>query len=266
MRALLLCAVLGLPVVTLAAAPPTPPPAADPNPVPPPPPPPASTTAEAECFPQCRSGFFCYQGQCRSACNPPCASGQVCTANGTCEGDAPVDDSTARRTRAGPKGSDVSSDGVKAPPGFHFEVQRRKPMLITGVALFGGGYVLSLLMTSWGYLFAGLGGTSSEVSFANRTRGLYFLGLIPVAGPVLTQVALASSVGYRGDNRFYEYVFTVASTALQVTGIVLAALGFRSRETLVKDEYAASKPPALRFSFAPMAPGAALGFTFRVEN
>ena len=30
------------------------------------------------CVPACRSGFICVQGQCRSACNPPCDAGQQC--------------------------------------------------------------------------------------------------------------------------------------------------------------------------------------------
>lgn len=45
-------------------------------------PPPAATTAE--CIPACRSGFFCYQGSCRSSCNPPCPAEDQCTSNGQC--------------------------------------------------------------------------------------------------------------------------------------------------------------------------------------
>lgn len=36
------------------------------------------------CVPQCRSGYVCYQGQCVSACNPPCAQGEQCTSDGQC--------------------------------------------------------------------------------------------------------------------------------------------------------------------------------------
>jgi hypothetical protein len=38
----------------------------------------------AACVPQCRSGFTCVSGQCVSSCNPPCSSGDVCTAAGEC--------------------------------------------------------------------------------------------------------------------------------------------------------------------------------------
>ena len=31
-----------------------------------------------ECFPQCRSGYICHDGECVSLCNPPCSQGEVC--------------------------------------------------------------------------------------------------------------------------------------------------------------------------------------------
>lgn len=42
---------------------------------------PPSTKA---CVPTCRAGFLCLQGQCVSACNPPCAANETCTPNGQC--------------------------------------------------------------------------------------------------------------------------------------------------------------------------------------
>ncbi len=39
---------------------------------------------QKECFPRCRQGYVCHQGNCVSACNPPCPQGQQCTAQGTC--------------------------------------------------------------------------------------------------------------------------------------------------------------------------------------
>jgi hypothetical protein len=82
-----------------------PPPAAQPAPaqpatpeadVPPPPPsyqspdaPPATAPAPAAgCIPECRSGFVCLEGQCVSACNPPCGAGQRCTAQRECVADS----------------------------------------------------------------------------------------------------------------------------------------------------------------------------------
>ena len=31
-----------------------------------------------ECFPQCRSGYICHDGECVSLCNPPCSQGEKC--------------------------------------------------------------------------------------------------------------------------------------------------------------------------------------------
>jgi photosystem II stability/assembly factor-like uncharacterized protein len=36
------------------------------------------------CFPQCRRGYICRNGQCVSLCNPPCPSGQECGDDGAC--------------------------------------------------------------------------------------------------------------------------------------------------------------------------------------
>lgn len=57
--------------------------AQQPPPLPPPLPPPSAATA-TECFPSCRTGYLCHQGQCLSRCNPPCAEGLVCLDSGEC--------------------------------------------------------------------------------------------------------------------------------------------------------------------------------------
>ncbi len=46
--------------------------------------PPLVPLAQPECFPKCRAGYMCQQGQCVSLCNPPCASNETCTENGAC--------------------------------------------------------------------------------------------------------------------------------------------------------------------------------------
>lgn len=45
---------------------------------------PMGPAAPAECFPSCRAGFVCHQGQCISACNPVCENGLLCSPQGTC--------------------------------------------------------------------------------------------------------------------------------------------------------------------------------------
>lgn len=51
--------------------------------------------AEEECLPACRRGYVCVRGECVSACNPPCADGEVCTEERECVPDTPVPGSGA---------------------------------------------------------------------------------------------------------------------------------------------------------------------------
>lgn len=37
-----------------------------------------------QCRPSCRTGYVCVDGECVSACNPPCAAEETCTAEGEC--------------------------------------------------------------------------------------------------------------------------------------------------------------------------------------
>ena len=36
---------------------------------------------QQSCYPPCRVGFICYNGQCVSECNPPCPAGTICKEN-----------------------------------------------------------------------------------------------------------------------------------------------------------------------------------------
>jgi len=44
----------------------------------------------ADCFPSCRSGFTCHEGQCVSLCNPVCGADERCNAAGECISQAVV--------------------------------------------------------------------------------------------------------------------------------------------------------------------------------
>ena len=44
----------------------------------------AEPAATPECVPACRPGYACAKGKCVSACNPPCAQGEICTAALAC--------------------------------------------------------------------------------------------------------------------------------------------------------------------------------------
>ena len=274
----IVCFTLGVallvPVASLAAPPPPPPPRPPPADLPPPPPPPPPAAA-IECFPACRTGFFCYQGQCRSACNPPCLAGEQCLDNGQCvlAGSVPppvpppIDAPLAPPVDTRPQGPVVNAEGEQAPPGFHFETQRRKALLVTGPVLFGVGYILSVFYGVLGYSFAGLG-TSSTTSFVVRNRGTYLVYAVPLVGPALSQFLFATSYGYSNvSSRQLEFLFAGVVTVLQVTGLTLAILGIPSRQVLVEDRRAEALGfSPLRLSLAPGSPSSPLGLTLLLEN
>jgi hypothetical protein len=43
-----------------------------------------SNVLAQECRPGCRAGYACIDGACVSACNPPCAADELCTADASC--------------------------------------------------------------------------------------------------------------------------------------------------------------------------------------
>ena len=64
----------------------------------------ASDAAWAQkCIPECRDGFVCVDGECVSACNPPCSEGERCSGDGFCIAD------TSQASR-----SSATSDGNQA--------------------------------------------------------------------------------------------------------------------------------------------------------
>ncbi len=55
--------------------------------------------AEGECFPPCRSGYLCHNGDCISKCNPPCPEDMVCCDDGECSTKNSVSDLIALRMK-----------------------------------------------------------------------------------------------------------------------------------------------------------------------
>ena len=86
----------------------------------------ASATVSATCIPQCRSGYFCHQGQCLEKCNPPCGSNLICSDAGECVsppstpvGSAPVSNAAARAAQSPHAAtSDLAASSSKAAPPF----------------------------------------------------------------------------------------------------------------------------------------------------
>jgi hypothetical protein len=82
------------------------------------------------CTPACRAGYLCQQGQCISACNPPCAAGQRCTAEAECVADA--------NAVPGPSFAEPEP-AIEAPPEEGFE--QHDGFMLRATIGFGGGKV-----------------------------------------------------------------------------------------------------------------------------
>jgi hypothetical protein len=158
----------------------------------------------------------------------------------------------------------VDADGERAPPGYHWEAQRRKGMLISGIALLGVGYFLSVMYGVMGYSFVT---TTSSTAFIVRNRSTYLVYAVPLAGPGLSQLLFATASGYSSTNRGLEFLWATLVSALQLTGVTLGVLGFFTRNVAVRDSGASTyAAPAVRWSVAPFAPGAPMGLSLLIEN
>lgn len=66
----------------------------------------APVEAGITCVPECRVGFLCHEGECKSLCNPPCPDGETCSQDKTCiprsieEGAATTESEKRRNTDA----------------------------------------------------------------------------------------------------------------------------------------------------------------------
>lgn len=231
---------------------------------PPPPPPPPAVSAAPECFPTCRTGYFCHQGQCVSACNPPCGRGEVCTSTGQCVGGGSV-----------PAVESVRAEGEgPAPAGFHYERKRRIGMLIGGVVPLGVGYFFSILYGVY--------------SMATPYASGYYHGngnlamFVPILGPIVRQVVAISEPRYCNDplggtcaagSSYWgvgvDLLLTLAFTAAQAVGLTFTLIGAVSTtQKLVRNGESArdSGDSGVRLSVAPMlAPGGA-GITLVLQH
>lgn len=228
---------------------------ADPLSAPPPPPPPPPAN---DCFPACRSGYFCNAGQCISVCNPPCAAGESCTPAGQCVA------GTGAPTVAPlePRGPVVNLEGEQAPYGYHWEMKRTRSLITAGTVTAGVAYFISVISGVFAYDFANIFNSSA------RDEPLYLLYLVPLAGPVVGRAMLASTYG-PGLSQGIDWLWAAVLSVCQVGGLTMIVLGSRETEQLVSDDPRASRASGgvpVRWSLAPLAPGSVLGLTFTLKH
>jgi len=114
--------------------------------------------AEKTCLPACRTGYVCIEGDCVSACNPPCDKGERCTTKGECEREVgDVDDAffnfgpnTAQaRAEAGEPSRESSDDQRSSGTSWQQRGSRRSTgLMVSGIVAtaVGGLTELTALM------------------------------------------------------------------------------------------------------------------------
>lgn len=160
-----------------------------------------------------------------------------------------------------PRGSpEASIDLEAAPRGYHWESQRRKGLLTSGLVLLGVGYTGAAA-----YSLAILTGRF-------KTDASTYVLLVPVIGPLISQ-AMFSSCDRCGGSFFgnadpFRWILTIVSSVLQLPGALMAFKGFGQTRELVRDpdECAQSTPGKLQWAIAPGAPGALLGVSLSFSN
>ncbi len=123
---------------------------------------------DKECIPACRPGFACVDGQCVSACNPPCAAGLECTPDLRCVAPAPAQQSAPMQQPVATPGQPVGvapGQAASPPPPAAVEAEHSRAgvSLAVGIGLdhhyvgykgpgefYGGEYVLSSHLFSAG--------------------------------------------------------------------------------------------------------------------
>jgi hypothetical protein len=103
----------------------------------------------AECFPACRSGFTCHEGQCISLCNPACGADERCLPNGECEREAPATsrsgDSEDNESKPVRRRRHRADDEANQNAGAPSDIWRPEGTWVfaarAGFGVFGGGHV-----------------------------------------------------------------------------------------------------------------------------
>jgi hypothetical protein len=100
----------------------------------------AEPPAEKTCLPACRTGFVCIEDRCVTACNPPCAESERCTAQGECERrveSAPTDSSSIDSEFAADSEFAVDSESSDEPRSSNASWQTRGSRRNTGLMVTG---------------------------------------------------------------------------------------------------------------------------------
>ena len=145
--------------------------------------------------------------------------------------------------------------GQPVPPGYHIEARPNRALIGGGAGLFGGFYLLSVLI--------GAGTIGSPGAGFN---------FVPVVGPVIW--AASNQCGYYSSGLCgLGYVWGALDTIAQAAGVAMFIAGFAApARLLVPDGMVASRNPgrwvdrSMRWAVLPSASGTSLGLNFTGVN
>ena len=180
----------------------------------------ASTTAQAQsCVPDCREGFTCVDGECVSACNPPCNEGERCSGDGFCIADTSPAAAAAASSGGNPGLRDANRLHVIFRIGAGGVVERFNGVGTTDDALATVGLTIrfeapvhEVLTTGVLWSLYSFGGVNSvdrslgmDLSPFLKGRYAFAMGNKKIEGEVYGLFQFGLSLAYVPDNQLIDY-------------------------------------------------------------
>jgi hypothetical protein len=165
-----------------------------------------SSSAAAQCVPECRSGYVCVEGQCVSACNPPCAAGERCTAEAECVAAGESPESTVQTSHA--PSSAAADDGTIA-----VRFAPRVPDL-----------GLSILQPDGSFQPLCVGACETRLAAGVYTFGVARYGRAPLAAPPIplrSEGTLTATYRNRRAMRTTGWIIAATGLGLMLSGFIV---------------------------------------------
>ena len=209
------------------------------------------------CFPTCRAGYLCHDGECVSRCNPACDAGEVCTSEGTCmarQGLVPPPPAMSARDEVdggsgwagGAAILGYTSAGVMAVLGTTAVVINEQEISIP----LGGAALLDVIVTA--PIVAAGGASARRGTGATGSRALRILSWIGYGLSIANGAALIGMGAAGEDVSPTQSIPTVALGAFSLVGFAYdAMLSGQEARHLERARSGASLAPSLKLETSP---------------
>ncbi|MBS1148837.1 MAG: hypothetical protein H6Q89_535 [Myxococcaceae bacterium] len=161
-------------------------------------------------------------------------------------------------------------DGLEVPPGHHVERRARKGLVVSGAAVLGGGWLISVLVAVGGGIYAAFEPTNTCWGFVSTVGWIPLVGA-PIALLGQSNPALRTDGGKQctQDGLYPIGVGVgVVSTAMQWAGLTMLVLGLTLRApVVVEGPPVANAPPSTPSWFVSLgSSGSPLGVTVGLRD